>query len=1048
MSSKWYKFRNKSIEPISYKTIKKVEKSEIFPTIETVKKVYETTVTYPKEETIVTKTYTYPKKEKIYQEYQKKEKSPKLFLFPRYSKKTIQTEKIDDEPIVENYYETKINPGISILPNVKEFLITFKNNELNENDFDENENKIKIDKDVIFKIFEMAKIPKNIMSAYIYFTFTKHRKEYDYHKTQEKIDKKEYQKIYKKEYQQEYQRENKKENKIDYDNLLKIINNYYVSFSNDDEEKEDIELNKKSLNKIFDLINLPKNERINFLEFYEVEEDEEDDNEEIKNKKNNEPFNNSKPKPIKIMQNKQVTTTTTTKTEENNEINENPKKLKTKNKIPIEEDEYDKSEEIKKRDLAKLRNIINKISTQWGPKNSQKQPKPEEEKKELIKNAKKSNLIQKKPLQKEEEPEEEQEKEEEPEKEPEKPKHLSIKIKYRKNVTKKEFHSESDQEPEDETKFKSPKRSNIKNESPITMKIRTYKKRTIENEDLQPEINTKIRTYKQKINKNKAKKIISNDEEEESEEEEPKINKRIIKSTRKNIDEDSEPENIHRYKRNIMNELNIKNVKNVKNVRNVRNIRSERKVNRKKNINNNEVNIKNVRNIRNYKKIHNIENEEDEEEEEKIRKKSKKKLKKKYNKRHPPNFMEQIDRFSIKGIKKPPIIVEKIVYKDLEENYNYIEKPKIKETIKKNCLYPFITKKLPEYEGQKLYLCGSLPQLGGWNIRLAISMDEELRNGQIFYSKYINIKKDQFPFEYKYFYIKYDKPTWVGLPGMSYVSQPQFFKMFHTMKKNIISIYDLNIRYINDLDGLNIWEKRKAQLIQSILNLSPDILFFQEITKIQAQYIDENLCSVYEFVGVYRDSTDKSEKCSICYNKLKYTLNEWGQFWLSSTPYNPGSNDFKNIFPRICTWASLKQLNGVDLLFFNTHLDHFNFNAHMPSMNVILEQSEKIIAKFPQTKCVFLGGCFYCEEDDPLIFKIKAYGYQEAMFENTFHDFTGEADRHWDYLFWKELNVFGGKKNIYLQKSIVPKRDAVVNEVFKQYISDHYPYYVEFIQKV
>ena len=210
---------------------------------------------------------------------------------------------------------------------------------------------------------------------------------------------------------------------------------------------------------------------------------------------------------------------------------------------------------------------------------------------------------------------------------------------------------------------------------------------------------------------------------------------------------------------------------------------------------------------------------------------------------------------------------------------------------------------------------------------------------------------------------------------------------------------------------------------------------------------DENLCSVYEFVGVYRDSTDKSEKCSIFYNKLKYTLNEWGQFWLSSTPFVPGSNDFRNFFPRICTWASLKQLNGVDLLYFNIHLDHVNFDAHMPCINVVLEQSEKIIAKFPQTKCIFLGGCFYCEEDDPVVMKIRAYGYQEAIFENTFHDFTGEADRHWDYLFWKELNIYGGNKTIELKQALVPKRDAIVNPVFKQFISDHYPYYCEFVQK-
>ena len=195
------------------------------------------------------------------------------------------------------------------------------------------------------------------------------------------------------------------------------------------------------------------------------------------------------------------------------------------------------------------------------------------------------------------------------------------------------------------------------------------------------------------------------------------------------------------------------------------------------------------------------------------------------------------------------------------------------------------------------------------------------------------------------------------------------------MKKSVISVFDLNIRYFNDIDGINIWDFRKERLVQCILNYCPDILMFQEITKIQYDYIEDNLGSVYDFVGFYRDSTEKSEKCSLCYNANKYTLNDWGQFWLSSTPNVPGSNDFRNNFPRICTWASLKQLNGVDLLYFNIHLDHVNFDAHLPCMNVVLEQSEKIIAKLPQTKCIFLGGCFYCEEDDPVIFKLKEAGY-------------------------------------------------------------------------
>ena len=357
------------------------------------------------------------------------------------------------------------------------------------------------------------------------------------------------------------------------------------------------------------------------------------------------------------------------------------------------------------------------------------------------------------------------------------------------------------------------------------------------------------------------------------------------------------------------------------------------------------------------------------------------------------------------------------------------------------CVYPFILRKKPEYGDITMYLTGSLPQLGNFNPKLGIPMDEEIRNNQIFFTKYIDIKKEEFPFEYKYFYIKDNNIIWVGIPYHNFKTHPQFFRLFHTMKKSIISILDLNIRYLNDIDGVNIWDLRKEAFIQCLLNSYADIFFFQEITHTQYDYIDENLNSVYEFVGIYRDSTDKSEKCSISYNIFKYTLIDWGQFWLSSTPYIPGSNDFHNFFPRICTWAALKQINGIELIFFNIHLDHVNFDAHLPCINVALEESEKILQRFPEIQFVFLGGCFYCEEDDIVIDRIKRYDYEEVMFENTFHDFTGEGDRHWDYLFWKERNH---EKNIVFKRAFVPKKDSTISEEKKQYISDHYPCYAEF----
>ena len=239
-------------------------------------------------------------------------------------------------------------------------------------------------------------------------------------------------------------------------------------------------------------------------------------------------------------------------------------------------------------------------------------------------------------------------------------------------------------------------------------------------------------------------------------------------------------------------------------------------------------------------------------------------------------------------------------------------------------------------------------------------------------------------------------------------------------------------------------------MIKILLNNRSDICLFQEMTRIQFDYIDREIGSIYESLGYYRDSDEKSEKCGIAYNKLKFTLNEWGQFWLSSTPNVPFSNDFCNCFPRICTWASLKKIEDEDFLIFNIHLDHINLAAHVNCIKVVLQESEKIIKHHSKVKFVLLAGCFYCEEDDPIVNILCNHGYKELRFEKTFHDFTGIANRHWDFMFYKENKIKGvlnkefSNKEMYFNSVKVLKEESIINEKEKIYVSDHFPILAEF----
>ena len=272
MSSKWHKFKTSSSSGgggLQYSEERYEEEyEEGSPEEEIEEKVYKTTVMRPKVETVYTKTY--PKVEKVYEETVTKPVFEKVYettvVRPVVEKVyTSSSTGPAGNMFFEKFKEAKINPATTILPNVNEFYISFKNSddeEENESDDMENSKRVKIDKDSMYKIFKMAKIPKSHIGTYILFSFML--------------------------LQNDVSTKNKNNQKINYKKLLKLIENFYVSFPNDDdddEEENDIELNKQSLNKIFDLIDLPINDRLNLLQFYEVEEEENEEDDSPKKPK-------------------------------------------------------------------------------------------------------------------------------------------------------------------------------------------------------------------------------------------------------------------------------------------------------------------------------------------------------------------------------------------------------------------------------------------------------------------------------------------------------------------------------------------------------------------------------------------------------------------------------------------------------------------------------------------------------------------------------------------------------------------------------------------
>ena len=360
-------------------------------------------------------------------------------------------------------------------------------------------------------------------------------------------------------------------------------------------------------------------------------------------------------------------------------------------------------------------------------------------------------------------------------------------------------------------------------------------------------------------------------------------------------------------------------------------------------------------------------------------------------------------------------------------------------------LYPFLIEINDEIENKDFYVTGNIDSLGNWDSNRGLKLKKKVINGKKYFYANIPIKQNQFPFEYKFFYKNENdndnnKIEWYGKPYENYKTSNEIFNYLNEDKSKILGILNVNIRYLNNTDGNNIWYNRKERMIEIIFKSKADIIFFQEMTRKQYDDISNSIDCIFNCIGIYRDKSESSEKISIAYNKNKFTLFDWGQFWLSSTPNIPGSNDFNNFFPRICTWCFLQKIDfNYNYLFFNVHLDHVNMNAHLPSVRVLLNEVKKIIFKYNNNVIIFLGGCFYCDENDVIIQLIKDAGFNLINNDNTYHEFTGIAFKRWDYMFYidSQNKVSLNNVKIFSEESVINKNKGI-------YVSDHFPLYSEF----
>ena len=249
-----------------------------------------------------------------------------------------------------------------------------------------------------------------------------------------------------------------------------------------------------------------------------------------------------------------------------------------------------------------------------------------------------------------------------------------------------------------------------------------------------------------------------------------------------------------------------------------------------------------------------------------------------------------------------------------------------------------------------------------------------------------------------------------------------------------LSVMTFNMRYDNPEDGQNNWRFRRERIAGVIKAQEVDVLGTQELLSNQFNDLS-GLLTGYQGVGVGRlDGAESGEYCAVFFRKDRFTLLDSGTFWLSETPAAVGSLGWDGACERIATWVVLRDRDGRELFFIDTHLDHVGQVARDEGVSLLMKRIETLSGGRP----VILTGDFNSEpgssvvahvQKDGVLRDAKAIAAQRSGTDWSFSDFgqIPEAERPLlDYIF--------------VSGDIEAVRYEVLPDIFDGgYVSDHAP---------
>lgn len=192
----------------------------------------------------------------------------------------------------------------------------------------------------------------------------------------------------------------------------------------------------------------------------------------------------------------------------------------------------------------------------------------------------------------------------------------------------------------------------------------------------------------------------------------------------------------------------------------------------------------------------------------------------------------------------------------------------------------------------------------------------------------------------------------------------------HEKAEPELNVMSFNMRYDNPEDGENNWQYRRERVARVIAANDVDLFGAQELLVGQLNDL-KGLLPGYAEVGVGReDGAEAGEFNPVFYRTDRFELLDWGTFWLSETPEVAGSKGWDGACERLATWTVLRDRDGRELFFINTHLDHMGEVARREGVSLLLGRIDSLSGGRP----VVLTGDFNATPDSEVIAHVLADG--------------------------------------------------------------------------